>query len=60
MRGLALTIIPEDRDPAISPGGSHLPVDVYFCHCGFLEVYLAQVRVKVEGEEISASPPRQP
>jgi hypothetical protein len=52
LKGMALTIIPGERDPSIAPGGSGLPVSVFFCGCGFMELYLAQPRMLVGGEAI--------
>ncbi len=52
LKGLALAVIQAERDPAIAPSGNLLPVSVFFCHCGFMELHAAQPRFFVEGEAI--------
>jgi hypothetical protein len=51
MKGLALTIVAGERDAAIAPG-TQLPVSLYFCGCGFIELYLPEPRMLIHGEAI--------
>lgn len=52
LKGLALAVIEKERDPGIAPDGNLLPVQVFYCHCGLMEVYFAQPRVYVNGEAV--------
>jgi hypothetical protein len=54
LKGLALTLIP-GKHPQIAEGGTHLPVQVFFCQCGRLELFLENSRAVVEGEPIGSN-----